>query len=214
MTPAKTAMKKNATTLSPDARRQIAEWRRALNADAVASLGPPAIPAATLKRLVTEAKRQRVSARIAGSTATVPQSNARGLLGRAAAAFLRSERTVGLLSAMSGFRVEPSFEASCYTYYDRAGHYCGLHRDAPGACEVTLLLCLVSTWRGTKPSRGVALEVYGRRYRTGQKPRFVMRSEANQLLVLRGSRVYHQRPRITKGERVIVLTACYRKEGT
>jgi hypothetical protein len=164
-----------------------------------------------LRRLIAEARRGRATARRGGGGSAVPQRNARGRLGPVARQFLTSAQTVQFVSAVSGFRAAPALEASCYTYYDEANHFCGVHRDRPDACVVTLLVCLAATFDGDVASPGLSLSIFGPRYRKGQRARVRLTSIANNMIVLRGSKLFHSRARLAPGERTTILTACYRQ---
>src|SRR5206468_165979 len=105
---------------------RLRAWQRQFADEGFVSVGPPAIPPGMIGRLIAEARRGRASARRGGGGSAVPQRNARGRLGPVARQFLTSPQTVQFVSAVSGFRAAPALEASCYTYYDEANHFCGV----------------------------------------------------------------------------------------
>ncbi len=185
-------------------------WQREFREHGLAVIASPALPSRLFASILREAARARATARKGGGGSAVPQANARGALGRAGRAMLRSERVQAFVTAITRTRVEAAIEASCYTYYDRPGHFCGVHRDRADACHVTFLLCLAAESRDA-PGPGLALEVFGKRYRDGQKPRRVLPSAGNTLILMRGSEMFHGRPPIRRGERATVLTACFRR---
>lgn len=65
-------------------------------------------------------------------------------------ASLRSE-----LSRLAGHRLRPTGGQGSFSYYDRPGHFLGLHRDIR-RCDLTLLICLHRV-EGTEPSGALRL---------------------------------------------------------
>jgi hypothetical protein len=186
------------------------EWRENFAATGVVAFGPPALSPRTFGSLQREALRQRRHAWSAGANSTVEQSNLRAPLGPAGLQFLRAKPTIALLTRIAGFRVAHSPEASCHTYYESPDHFCGVHLDRPDTCELTLLLCLAAEWVGSA-SPGMALHLFGSRYRPGQVPQLRITSVPNRLLVLLGGSVFHGRPQLATEERAAILTACFRR---
>jgi hypothetical protein len=184
-------------------------YRRSLERDGAFVIGTPAVGRGPFLRLVDESRLQRPRGWPVDTQSTVSQSNWRAPLGDEAIAFLSGPQTLSLLRRVTGSPIQLSPEASCYTYYDSESSFCGIHRDRADACSVTLLLCLEATAPASTASPGMALFVFGTEYRDGDTERMRITSRTNRLVVLRGADVFHGRPHLAPGERVIVLTACY-----
>lgn len=130
-------------------------------------------------------------------------------LGDTGAAFLGSAAVSVLLDSVLGRSMILSRDSSCYTYYE-AGDFLGPHRDNPDDCEVTLILYLEAhSPRPDARDTGLALRVYGEHYDAAAAPRAVIPTRSGTLVVGQGSRVWHERPRLQAGERVVALTACF-----
>lgn len=173
------------------------------------ALGPPALRQPAFLALEREAGLMRSQAWHVGGRSDVQQSNWRASLGSAALSFLESDSTTRLLESVTGTTLAFSPEASCYTYYDEVGDYCGVHRDRSESCTVTLILCLAaSTAPGTARSPGMELFVFGKRFPTDE-PRLRVSSRPNRIVIMRGCETFHGRPQLGDGERVVLLTACF-----
>lgn len=134
-----------------------------------------------------------------------------GNLGKAGREFLADRGTNSLLSGIFAEPVILSDDASCYTFYS-GGDHLGLHQDRADSCHATLIAYLDA--RGPKhppASTGLELRVYGKeRPNEDDRPALIIPTVAGRLVVGRGSQVWHERPRLAKGEHVIALTSCFR----
>lgn len=185
----------------------------AFSISGAAVLGPPALNLAWYKALVEEARTQSTNAswHLTGERCSgeIAQSNRRGFLGPVARGFVAALETTGLLRAVTGRNLVPSWSASCFTYYDNSGHFLGEHCDKPEACRVALLVYLDARWdRGEVPSAGLMLHVFaGDSSDTPLSLRIT--SLPNRIVILNGAQNAHLRPKLGPGESLTMLAACY-----
>jgi hypothetical protein len=185
----------------------------AFSTNGAAVFGPPALSTAWHKALVEEARTQSANAswHLTGerSSGEIAQSNRRGFLGPLARDFMAAHETVGLLRAITGRNLVPSWSASCYTYYDNSGHFLGEHCDKFDACRVALLVYLDARWGcGEAPSAGLMLHVFaGDSSDTPLSLRIT--SLPNRIVILNGTQHAHLRPKLGPGESLTMLAACY-----
>jgi Tfp pilus assembly protein PilF len=178
----------------------------------IASVGfsshPAALTADLLAKMSAEAEAQLASAWGRAEGETVAHCNRRADLGPVARDFLTAPETLQLLEALVGAPVVPSFEASCYTYYEGPDDFLAPHLDRPDACTYTLIVYLQVLWPpGDDPSPGLELQVFASE--TAKVPQARLPTRPNVLVVGRGAQVWHGRPRLRAGEQVVALTACY-----
>ncbi len=183
------------------------ELRDAIAAIGFAPLGPPALPHALFEALRAEAARQQPSGWSKPSGDAIDHEAWRANLGPAGLAYATAPETLALIADAMGEPVAFSGEASCYTYYETAGSFLGRHRDRLESCTYTLILYLEAEAPAAQaPSAGLTLRVYG-------DPPTSIATLPNRLVLGRGSQVWHERPPLAPGERVVALTACYTAAG-
>jgi hypothetical protein len=174
-----------------------------------AVLSNPIVPS-VLRDLQEEAEQGR-------STATFADKNGvkyrAGIvpLGPMSLGFLRSRQVMTLLQATFSERFVLNEHRSCLTLY-KQGDFLGPHLDEPPTeCVVTIITCVAAT-APTRPSRktGLKLHVYGRKPGPSCKPSVTFPTRTGAIVIGRGSRFWHERPVLKRGEHVAVLTACYK----
>ena len=181
-------------------RKGFASLSSALDADSLRALRAEAA------RLACETSRAEQRAGVRYRAGIAP-------LGPRALGVLRSRQVDSLLCRVFGRRYVLSEERSCLTRYEEGDHL-GAHRDEPaGECTVTVIVYLEAKARRCATRTGLELRVYGRTLASHRRPRLVIPTRAGTLVVGRGSRYWHERPTMSKGERVVALTACYRRAG-
>ncbi|MBM3740627.1 MAG: hypothetical protein FJW39_33175 [Acidobacteria bacterium] len=176
-----------------------------------------ALPTPLWEALRAEAGAERQakawSLKSSGNPGEINQENLRGHLGPVARAYLSSADTAGLLLGVTGRPLEPSWSASCYTYYDIPGSYMGEHCDKFDACRIALLTYLdVRRPEGQPPGPGLQLHVFrGDNSGTELVARITARS--NRVVILNGGEQAHFRPPLGQGESVVMLAGCFRVAG-
>ena len=180
----------------------------------VAIISGPALDVHQWSALCAEALHQRSNGawrlEAADVMGEISQDNVRGHLGPLARTILASVSTRRLLRTVTGLELEPSWSASCYTYYDEPGAYLGEHCDKYDACRVALLIYLMADWPPDRtPGPGLQLEVFaGDSSRSPLVARVTGRP--NRVVILNGSRQAHRRARLEVGESLILLAGCFR----
>jgi hypothetical protein len=152
------------------------------------------------------------------ASCTAEQSNAFNYranvisLGPTATKFLCESLLIDFLSQVFGEKFVLADQKSCFTFY-RAGDHLGAHRDEPEAeCSITVIVYLAA--RGPLPRSsctGLELRVYGEDMANAATPRLTIPTQTGAVVVGRGSKVWHERPKLNAGESVDALTACYRR---
>jgi hypothetical protein len=133
-------------------------------------------------------------------------------LGPAAARLLGGPEARHLLREVFSEDLTLSEGVSCLTFYSEGDHL-GAHVDEPAAeCTVTILVYLAvhGATIPASPDTGLVLRVYGDRRPEGEAARFTIPTRAGAIVVGRGSRVWHERPRLLPGEQVVALTGCFK----
>jgi hypothetical protein len=180
----------------------------------VAVLREPALKPSVWQALLQEAMTQRgVRAwrlASAGRTGEIDQDNMRGYLDSTARELLASRAVQNFLLKVTGEKLEVSWSASCYTYYDEPGSYMGEHCDKADVCKTALLLYLDARWPdGGYPGPGLQLTVFrGDNSSTPLVARVTARS--NRLVILNGGAQAHLRPPLGSGESLIMLAGCFK----
>jgi hypothetical protein len=169
-----------------------------------------AITPVVLRTLQAEAEERFASSQTAERTVELCYRANIISLGTKALEFFCSADAIHLLSAVFDETFEPVKQVSCLTYY-RQGDHLGAHRDEPASdCEVTLIAYLsVCRSLSLSPRTGLQLLVYGEDMPNGGKPRLTIPTEVGAIVVGRGSKTWHERPRLEMGESVSALTGCY-----
>ncbi len=193
--------------VSPAAAARLARQVLAVGFDAVERAIEPAV----FETLRAEARAQKATASHA-SRAAAPVYSARiGQLGEKAMAFLRDPALTRLVSNAVGMSVDINLSKSCFTYYG-GGDCLGPHLDQPSdECAVTLIVYLeVEAAPETDRSTGPVLHVFGPGMPDDDRPIATIPSAVGTVVIGRGSEVWHERPRLSRGETVTALTACFR----
>jgi len=183
----------------------------------VAVLLEPALDAHLWRDLCHEAQVQRGQGAwrllSQNNVFEINQNNMRGHLGPFARGLLHGSSTLSLLRSVTKRNLEPSWSASCYTYYDEPGSYMGEHCDKFDACRVAFLFYLQSCWPvGASPGPGLGLHVFeGDTSRSALLARVTARP--NRALILNGAKQAHLRPPLAPGESLIMLAGCFRLTG-
>jgi hypothetical protein len=166
----------------------------------------------TLSVLHSEAKERFALAQMAEQAAELSYKANVASLGPRAKNLLSSLEALDLLWSLFGARFALVDESSCLTYYGE-GHHLGPHVDKPEAsCTVTVIAYLIATSpMPYDPETGLALRIYGQDVASISEPRLTIPTEAGSLVFGRGSRFWHERPKLQKGEYVAALTGCYRQ---
>lgn len=191
----------------------LARLRMEFSTRGAAVLGPSALDPACHIALLQEALAQRQSASWSLVAERCPgeisQHNMRAYLGPEARGFLSSPAILAYLQQVTGHRVEPSWSASCYTYYDGPGQHMGEHCDKREACRIAVLVYLQTTWiPGTHPTVGLQLHVFrGDNAASGLVARITALS--NRIVFLNGAEQAHLRPALAEGEHMTMLAGCY-----
>jgi hypothetical protein len=162
-----------------------------------------------LESLRQEAAVQRGSARRVADDGVVSYRGYLADLGPLARTFLTGRSIDGLLRSVFDRSFVLTSSSSCHTYYE-AGDFLSPHRDGADDCEVTVLVYLDAASPNADASdSGLSLHVLEDR---GDQPGEVLeaiKTRTGSIVVGRGSKVWHCRPRLLDGERVALLTACY-----
>jgi hypothetical protein len=115
------------------------------------------------------------------------------------------------LEALAGAALHPTGARGSFSYYDRPGHYLGLHRDIRG-CDVTLITCLERV-DGAEPSG--MLRLYPKSMRSplqhvarSQSPRDIALRPGQSLLLLGGCIPHEVRP-AAPGYRRAISVLCF-----
>ena len=180
----------------------------------VAVLTEPALETRLWRSLCGEARAQRDAASwhlFSKSNADeISQDNMRGYLGPSARALLAGRGTRALLHAVTRRRLEPSWSASCYTYYDAPGSHMGEHCDKYDACRIAMLIYLEARWpEGRISGPGLRLYVFeGDSSRTPLAAQVAAHS--NRVVILNGAGKAHIRPPLAAGESLLMLAGCFR----
>jgi hypothetical protein len=189
---------------------RVEAWARAFMAQRFAVLEDPLDPAGQ-EALRAEAATARAAAWVCArgpKDAPPEQRNHRADLGPSARALVGGAPLLALLEAVTGLRVAPAYEATCFTFYGPGDHLAP-HRDRPESCALTFLLYLEAAHvAALGPGPGLGLEV-----RAGEAgPRVAaIPTRTGRGVILLGSEVWHGRPRLWPGESVAMLSACFRR---
>lgn len=193
--------------------QSLARLRTEFRSRGAAVHGPPAIQADIHAQLLNEALAQRESASWSlianGCPGEISQHNLRAYLGPHARNFLAAPEVLENLRQVTGYRLVPSWSASCYTYYHGPGQHMGEHCDKEEACRIALLVYLQTIWApGTQPSLGLQLHVFrGDNAASGLVLRITGLS--NRIVFLNGAEQAHLRPALAPGEHMTLLAGCY-----
>ncbi len=175
-----------------------------------AAFGPGALATELCAAMLAEAHDQEASAWGRAEGVTVDHRNRRSNLGPVAKQFVADPQTLELLRDVLGGEVQPSFVASCFTYYRGPLDFLGPHLDRPDVCTCTLIVYLAADWPvANEPGPGMALQVFAPADEAGLEPLATLATRANVMVIGRGAEIPHGRRVLRDGERVVALTACY-----
>ena len=137
--------------------------------------------------------------------------------GNRLAAFYRAHALTALLGRLTGIPWSSSGEQATYSYYRRAGHHLGMHRDVEW-CDLAVIICVDHT--GAPLEGGTALELHPARsgepisaIRARPEGGISLPLAPGQALVLLGGIVAHRLPPVAAGEVRIVAPLCFRAGG-
>jgi hypothetical protein len=134
-------------------------------------------------------------------------------------AFYTSPAVLAFLERLTSVRWMPSGAGGTYTYYRRAGHHLGLHRDVD-QCDLALITCV---WDEGRPIDGLSgvLRLYPTR--VGERLSDVRRTPGHgatdvsliggETLVLLGGIIPHTLLPMAAGHSRVVAPLCYRLAG-
>lgn len=137
-----------------------------------------------------------------------PQKNRRAHFGESTYAWLNSERMHHWLHLVTGESLQLSSQSSCFTYYERDRDFLAPHTDHPRECRASFLLYLdVMCVDSDRPGAGLYLMVG---QGNDREPRWMLRARPRRIIVLNGSVLPHWRAALQVGERVSMISACFR----
>ena len=165
-----------------------------------------------LQALRAEAEDRLASALAAEQSCSLSYRASITGLGQRALAFLHDWETRALLTRLFGGEYALTEQWSCLTCY-RTGDHLGAHLDEPASdCAVTIIIYL--TAQSPDPlaaDTGLVLKIYGERPETVGRPRLSVPTRVGTIVHGRGSRIWHERPKLLAGETVVASTGCYRQ---
>jgi hypothetical protein len=169
------------------------------------------LPPQVLAAMQAEARELMAEAARAERTAPLSYRASVSPLGPVGRGLLHGAAMSHLLTHIFGGRFELAENISCVSRYD-AGDHLGAHRDTPAHdCAVTVIIYLVAQSPDAAASdTGLVLNVYGRGDDGGQALSLRIPTAEGVVVLGRGSSVWHGRPRLQAGERVVAITGCYR----
>ena len=196
--------------LSPSA---IATLRNEVGACGFTAVPAP-FPADLFEDLVAEAADRAPHSIAAEQEEPVPYRSRISELGPGSLGFLTSQPLSSFLTEIFDAQFELSEERSCVTSY-APGDHLGIHRDSPDACRVTVIVYLNVVRPATGPqATGPELRVYGSGPQPSSEPEPIIPTRAGDLVIGRGSTFWHARPKLSEGEHVTAITACFSDCGT
>jgi hypothetical protein len=176
---------------------------------------PHALSPALLQALQREAESRLGLALFAEQTSDLSYRAKIVSLGSLALQLLGGPEARALLHAVFAEELTLAEGVSCLTFYGEGDHL-GPHLDQPAAeCVVTILVYLAATGAASPPApdTGLVLRVYTEQKPEADEARLVIPTRAGAIVVGRGSRVWHERPRLLPGEQVVALTGCFKAAG-
>jgi hypothetical protein len=122
-------------------------------------------------------------------------------LGPQARALLSSRPILNLLATIFWITFALTEHRSCLTFYTEGDHL-GPHLDKAAAeCDVTIIIYGTVTGPVHRSSQtGLALRVYGREPRKNYKARVTIPTHTGGIVIGRGSKFWHERPTLQRGE--------------
>lgn len=158
-------------------------------------------------KLHREAAKQKESSwRTTSEKSITKQSNLRSQLSGTSLNLISSHETLWFLEFITGKKLLPSFESSCFTYYT-TGDFLDKHCDRDSSCSITVLIYLDTQHRDTA-SEGLMLKIFPNMKE--KSPSLKIFSKAQRMVVLLGSEIPHARPVLENGESVTLLALCFK----
>ena len=169
-----------------------------------------AIPEGLWADLQDECGRARKTANSAQSDHPLAYRSSLSSLGEVGLDLIKSRAPDEILAPIFGQRFEYCEDASCYTYFE-AGDFLSPHLDGAENCEVTLLFYISATEPGETPEEsGLYLSIYDDGPSDTPMLRKSIATPEGGIMVGRGSKVLHGRNKLAEGEKIWMLTACFR----
>jgi hypothetical protein len=115
-----------------------------------------------------------------------------------------------LLSVIFGGSFVLTENRSCLTFY-KEGDHLGRHLDEPAEeCVVTIIVYVAATGPSIRSQEtGLELRVYEQQMTENCNARLTIPTHTGGIVVGCGSKFWHERPMLQKGEQVAALTGCY-----
>lgn len=166
---------------------------------------------AVLDALQSEAEEGLGGAKLAEQSAGLRYRAKVTGLGPVAKGFLIDPAMADLLQTVFRQQFVLSENISCLTCYGDGDHL-GAHLDKPASeCAVTIIIYLFAQSPDAEAAdTGLVLNVYGEDADSVGQPRMRIPTRAGTIVLGRGSKIWHERPRLKLGERVIAITGCFR----
>ena len=133
-------------------------------------------------------------------------------LGPEAERFLNSIEVRVFLSEIFNQNYKVNADTSCYTYY-QTNDFLSPHKDGDEGCDITLLFYFLSEYSKTiTPSPGMYLQVFKDASHSFGELQVSHFTEAEYIIVGKGSKWWHGRSVLRDEERVGMVTACFIKD--
>ncbi len=168
-----------------------------------------------LANIQQEAAEKRAEAKRAESMSGLQYRAQMTSIGPFAQSFLRDDQMARLLTSLFGSRFDLTDKRSCLTIYSERDHL-GPQLDKPAEeCAVTILFTSRQRNRLCQlPETGLVLRVFGPEMKDPPQVRLEIPTRTGGLVLGRGSKVWHERPRLQAGEQVVAITGCYCESAT
>lgn len=136
-------------------------------------------------------------------------------LGPEATRLLCGPQMTTILNTLFGEKFVLTQHRSCLTFYGEGDHL-GPHLDMPAEeCVVTIIVYISATESALQSAlTGLELRVYGRELGDALNPVLTIPTRTGNIVIGRGSKVWHERPMLQEGEAVAALTGCYGHSAT
>ena len=190
--------------------KDIDELKSSISRHGFGSLAGALAPAA-LRTLQEESATLLLDAKRAEQSEGLAYRASLTRMGPNGQAFFRGKAFGALLRDLFEESFELSETVSCITRYGEADHL-GAHLDQPAElCAVTIILYLDVCGQGWPLSdTGLVLRVYGESMPADGEASLLIPTRTGAMAIGRGSRVWHERPRLREGEAVTALTVCFK----
>lgn len=171
---------------------------------------PALIVPSVLRALRQEAGQRKNGALLAEQSEELKYRASITSLGPKARDLLCSRQMMELLSVIFGGSFVLTEHRSCLTFY-KEGDHLGPHVDKPTEeCAVTIIMYVDAIGPATgSPQTGLELRIYGQEMTENCQARLTIPTRAGGIVVGHGSKFWHERPTLQKGEQVAALTGCY-----